>query len=157
MQKQILKIQNVTTPTISKTNIIHEFCVDEDFSKLTINFSYSPKVMADKNKSIELITQAMKIYAPSPHENAYGKAEDYLPIVNLLTVSLDSPTEYIGCAHRHANSQQHVISKDNSSLGFKKTEICKGKWRVVVNLHCVITESCEYNLEVLGEIGGENI
>ena len=42
----------------------------------------------------------------------------YLPIKNLVTVSLDSSREYLGAAHRQSNKQEHIISPAFSSAGF---------------------------------------
>lgn len=41
-----------------------------------------------------------------------GNIENYLPIKNLVTVSLDSSREYLGAAHRQSNKQEHIISPD---------------------------------------------
>lgn len=47
-----------------------------------------------------------------------GNIENYLPIKNLVTVSLDSSREYLGAAHRQSNKQEHIISSAFSSAGF---------------------------------------
>lgn len=149
MKTTVLTVTNTVTPLESKTNIFHTFQLDEAYKELEIRFSYFPKAHPSREKSLELVKQSMSYYAPQPYEKAYGKAEDYLPIVNLLTVSLEDPKGYRGCAHRHDDKQIHRLTEDCASPGFYKGEIIPGLWRVGVNLHCVITDSCIYSLEVL--------
>ena len=79
-----------------------------------------------------------------------GNIENYLPIKNLVTVSLDSSREYLGAAHRQSNKQEHIISPAFSSAGFFKTDIAKGEWKITLNVHSV---SCDvdYKITVEGE------
>lgn len=149
--KNLLSVTNTLVRDQSKTNVIHKFFVDNDYIKLLIKFSYFPKKMVDNKKALELIKESMAFYAPSPYQDAYGTAESYLPIVNLLTISLDSPNGYRGAAHRHDPSQEHTLSVDFASPGFYKGEIQCGQWQVVVNSHCIASDTCTYMLEVYGE------
>ncbi len=148
MKQQVLSLTNTVTPAASKTNIFHTFQLDQAYEALEIRFSYLPKVHPGKAESLRLIQDAMEIYAPPPYENAYGKAEDYLPIVNLLTLSLEDPHNYRGCAHRHDDTQVHMIQADFASPGFYKGPVMAGVWRIGINLHCVVTPVCTYSLEV---------
>lgn len=153
MKKTILSLTNTVTPALSKTNVFHSFVLDQSYEELEIRFSYLPKKHPSRTKSLELVKAAMGIYAPPPFEHAYGKAEDYLPIVNLLTVSIEDPNGYRGCAHRHADTQIHFINDLFASPGFYRGRIPAGEWRVGINLHCVVTDNCTYSLQVLA--GGE--
>ena len=76
--------------------------------------------------------------------------ESYLPVKNFVTLSLDSSREYIGAIHRQSNKQELVVSSDYSSPGFFKTDIVKGEWKIMLNVHSV---SCdvEYKLVIEGE------
>ncbi|MCD7796674.1 MAG: hypothetical protein LUG95_03410 [Clostridiales bacterium] len=145
----ILNVQGKITEKDNKKNIVHEFDVSENTSFLKINFSYSPKTLADKQKSIALVSECFYKYNEKPS----AQLAEYLPIKNLITVSVDDNGEYRGAAHRQDSNQEHIISRDSASPGFLKGEIHSDKWRIVLNVHSV---SCDvkYNLTVQG---GRNI
>lgn len=88
--------------------------------------------------------------APGAWGSDYDR-EKFLPLKNLVTLSLDDPDGYRGAAHRQAPTQEHRIAKDFASPGFYPGVIKPGSWRVVVNVHALITESCIGNLEILTE------
>lgn len=154
MKQQLLCIEQAVTPADSKTNLFHTFAINQPFERLLLYFCYTPKEQTDQAAALCRIQEAMAVYAPAPYEKAYGRPEDYLPaVVNLLTLSLDDPSGYRGCAHRHDPIQQHVISQSDASPGFYPGALQTGLWRVGVNLHCVTTPQCTYTLQVFGERG----
>ena len=130
----------------NKTNIVLPFEIKDDFKSLKINFEYSPKTLEDKAKEIKIAEDCLEKYG----EVQEGNIENYLPIKNLVTVSLDSSREYLGAAHRQSNKQEHIISPTFSSAGFFKTDIAKGEWKITLNVHSV---SCDvdYKITVEGE------
>ena len=134
------------TLAYNKTNIVLPFEIKDDFKSLKINFKYSPKTLEDKAKEIKIAEDCLKKYG----EVQEGNIENYLPIKNLVTVSLDSSREYLGAAHRQSNKQEHIISPTFSSAGFFKTEITQGEWKITLNVHAV---SCDvdYKITVEGE------
>ena len=89
------------TLAYNKTNIVLPFEIKDDFKSLKINFKYSPKTLEDKAKEIEIAEDCLEKYG----EVQEGNIENYLPIKNLVTVSLDSSREYLGAAHRQSNKQ----------------------------------------------------
>ena len=111
----------------NKTNIVLPFEIKDDFKSLKINFEYSPKTLEDKAKEIKIAEDCLEKYG----EVQEGNIENYLPIKNLVTVSLDSSREYLGAAHRQSNKQEHIISPGFSSAGFFKTDIAKGEWKAI--------------------------
>ena len=119
----------------NKTNIVLPFEIKDDFKSLKINFEYSPKTLEDKAKEIKIAEDCLEKYG----EVQEGNIENYLPIKNLVTVSLDS-----------SNKQEHIISPAFSSAGFFKTDIAKGEWKITLNVHSV---SCDvdYKITVEGE------
>lgn len=149
--KNLLSVTNTLVREQSKTNISHTFTVDKNYKKLLIKFSYFPKEMNDSKNALELIKDAMAVYAPSPYQDSYGTAESFLPIFNLITISVDSPEGYRGAAHRHNPSQEHTLSSDFASPGFYKGVISIGEWQIVVNAHCIASDTCAYMIEVYGE------
>lgn len=144
----LLDIKQTVGPEQSKKNIEHSFFLPAVAEALEINFSYEPKELTDKGKARAYIQEGMEKYAPKPYGEGYGSWEAYLPLVNLLTLSLDSPEGYVGCAHRHTPAQQHRISEQGSAPGFLSCRISAGEWKAVVNVHAVVTDFCTYRLVV---------
>ena len=128
----------------NKTNLIHRFDVPNGLKALKISFEYSPKTLENREKAIEEVKACLEKY----DEVFDGKPADYLPIKNLVTLSLDANGRYIGAAHRQSNKQAHIISADKSSVGFIKTEIEQGEWDIMLNVHSV---SCDIDYKIIVE------
>ncbi len=147
--KVIFEKNFILTPENEKTNVPLDFYVDDDFSKLEIHYAYSPKNMDDIEKSMVLIDENIKRDAGDNYGD-YTSREEYLPLKNHITISLDSPSAYVGAAHRHSNNQHHIISEAFSSVGFEKTKIEKGKWTLTLNVHALITEKADFSVKIEG-------
>lgn len=132
------------TPQQDKTNIFFDFNVPDNIEKLIIDYSYSPKTVEDKQTAINLVKEKMKQY------NAGGTAEDYLPVKNLITLSLNDEKGYRGAAHRQADIQHHEISEKRADAGFIKGRINSGKWQIALNVHCCACK-VDYNIKITGE------
>ena len=143
-------------PEDAKTNVILPFKVEDSFERLEIHFSYAPKKLDDEELSHKYIVEGMEKYAPGEYRTGYKEWEHYLPVVNLITLSLDSPNGYIGCAHRHNPVQGHTLSEQFSSPGFISQIPVKGRWQAVINVHAVVTETCLCKLEVFGNNDAED-
>ena len=102
-----------------KTNIIIPFEVPENVGKLHLSFSYAPKVLTNeyiaKKKVLACLRHSSECYRELKDEDI----EEFLPIVNLITISLDDPQKYRGCAHRHSPIQRHSLSRDSASKALK--------------------------------------
>lgn len=133
-----------------KTNISFPFSINEDAAALKISFSYSPKLLEDDERANMLIENNIKNDA-GEFAGEYTNWDEYKPLKNLITVSLDDPDTYRGCAHRQDKDQIHIIREDFASRGFHKGKIQKGQWKVVLNLHGIVTESVDCRLMV--EVG----
>ena len=155
--KTVLKEAAVLTPFDTKSNISWYFELEESADFLDITYSYSPKKLEDKEKTKEKIMQCLLKDAPDTYEEYLPETEKFAPLVNLVTISLDGPDGYVGAAHRHPNIQSHRISSEISSVGFMKTKIKKGKWRLMLNIHAVVTDECAVAVEIKagGGIYGE--
>lgn len=142
----IFSTKGKITPANDKTNLIHRFDVPQNIKSLKIKYSYSPKTLESREKAVEIIKSTYEKY----DEVLHGRPADYLPVKNLITLSVDCNGRYIGAAHRQANEQEHIISRDFSSCGFVKTEIEAGEWDIMLNVHSV---SCnvDYTIVVEGE------
>lgn len=138
------------SPEDSKSNRYISFTVPEGTEKLFITYSYSPKALEDKEKSYKLIKENILRDAPEDIER-YTDYEVFMPLKNLVTLSLDSPTEFRGAAHRHDESQHHEIGEQFASPGFLKGKINEGQWRLSLNIHAVVTEVCTCKVKIEGE------
>ena len=130
-----------------KTNISFPFDINENVEGLKITFSYDPKILEDDERANMLIENNInKDAGEFAHE--YSDWDEFKPLKNLITVSVDDPDTYRGCAHRQDKDQVHIIREDFSSRGFHKGKIQKGQWKVVLNLHGIVTESINCKLKV---------
>lgn len=143
----IFKAVGRLTVDNDKTNVIHNFDMPGGIKSLNIKYTYSPKTLEDTPKAISIIEDCFEKY----DERLIGKADDYLPVKNLITLSVDENGQYRGAAHRQANEQVHIISENFASVGFCKGAIQAGEWDIVLNVHSI---SCDvdYSITVEGEV-----
>lgn len=137
------------TSESEKTNLPLSFNVDDELRKLEISYSYTPKILLDEEKSRELIEENIRKDAGENFAD-YPSWQSFMPLKNLITLSLDSPLGYVGAAHRQAENQHHIISEEFSSTGFEKTKIHKGQWVLTLNVHALVTEKAECFVKVEG-------
>lgn len=130
-----------------KTNLVHKFNVPKGIKVLRIKYSYSPKTLENEGNAVSIIKECFDKY----DEEQPGRPADYLPVKNLITLSVDGCGVYRGAAHRQDDTQEHIISADLASPGFTKGTIDEGEWDIVLNVHSV---SCDvdYIIEVEGEV-----
>ena len=147
--KILLKKSVTLTPEHEKTNIFLPFLVNEEFERLEIDYSYSPKTLEDEEKSKVLIKENL-IRDGWDEIAERGDYKAFMPLKNLITLSLDSPQGYVGAAHRQADTQHHEISEDFSSVGFDRVKITAGEWTLALNLHAVVSDECNGEIEVRG-------
>ena len=152
--KTLLEKEIILTPENEKTNILLPFIVEEESEKLRITYSYSPKELGDCERAKELIEKNLENDTHGDR-HLYPDYKVYLPLKNLVTLSLNSPSRYMGAAHRQDKDQCHIISEDFSSVGFLKGKIEKGQWTLYLNVHALVTENCicKVKIEAGGDIG----
>lgn len=149
--KLIYSLRKTLTEADNKTNVFCPFYIERELKKMEIRFSYSPKELDDTQKARRFIDEGFRKYAPEPYRKGYKPWQEYLPVLNLLTVSLDSPSGYVGCAHRQSPEQIHIFTENECSRGFVPQRLETGLWRVTVNVHALVSDECTFNLEVYGE------
>ncbi|QQO09138.1 hypothetical protein [Breznakiella homolactica] len=132
----------------SKTNVSVEIPLDRDYGCLEFLCSYTPKVLENEAEAKDLIEAGLERFIPPEYRERYGGWRDYLPVVNLITLSLDHDEIYVGCAHRHNPEQRHIVSADFSSPGFFRHSASAGVWRAVINVHAVVSDETVYHLTV---------
>ncbi len=132
----------------TKTSIDIPFTVPENTKKLFITYSYSPKILEDEEKAKRLIKENILRDAPED----VGEYTDYgrfMPLKNLVTLSLSSPEGYVGAAHRQDSEQYHEIGEDYASPGFINGKPEKGGWILSLDVHAIVTDKafCKVKIE----------
>lgn len=143
----IFSTKGKITTANDKTNLIHRFDVPENLDRLIIKYSYSPKILENRERAVAVIRDCFDKY----DETLVGKPADYLPIKNLVTLSVDENGKYRGAAHRQADEQEHIFSEAYSSPGFMKGKPQAGEWSIMLNVHCVCCD-VDYAITVEGEV-----
>ena len=131
------------TESDNKTNINFSFEVPKGISELKISYEYSPKTLENEREAIDRVNACIEKFGDT--EYTY---EIFMPLKNLLTLSVDENGKYRGAAHRHPNKQQHVLSENYASPGFKAGKIEAGKWNIVLSVH---NASCDVSYSIVVE------
>lgn len=152
MHLSVLDRKGRFTPEDSKTHIRIPFQIDQDCKLLQLRFEYAPKVLEDRDRSLMLLMQSFDSYLlPEQREPALTQADSYLPLKNLITLSLDDPIGYRGACHRHDPTLELELAVDHASPGLMPGRLLAGDWQVTLSIHCIVTDSCEYRLQIWSE------
>ena len=135
-----------------KTNVALTFTVPEAVSLLRITYFYAPKTL-DGEAARPAIEACLRRDAGEFYPE-YPDWTHYLPLKNLVTLSLDAPDGFRGCAHRQADRQVHILSRAEASPGFLPGELAAGEWKLVLNVHALVTEFCDYHIKIEAEVDG---
>jgi len=138
-------------PDDEKTTRFVPFNVPEGVTKLCITYAYAPKILEDRERSIELIRENL-IRDAGEDWTEYTDYEEFMPLKNLVTLYLRSPEGFRGAAHRQADSQYHEIGEDSASVGFLKGKIKPGEWQLCLNVHALVTDFCVCQVEIEAEV-----
>ncbi|MGQ9631722.1 MAG: CehA/McbA family metallohydrolase [bacterium] len=147
-----------------------EFRVPESTDSIEIGFDYFPKLLSDEDQNRRMFSEAVREYL-SEYEERTGQRVDGLfgtdtegfygrvsPLKNLLTLSVyDSLGRFRGCAHReNAGVPPIHIGTRWASSGFLSLDgLPPGGWRLELEVHAVVTERCDFSLEVFAIRGEE--
>ena len=149
---KLLEENYVWTPRNSKTDQTFSFIVPETIEQIKIRFEYSPGKEEDPAVCLPPVRDALNRYYDNyPRDLQPMQEEKFIPIKNLITLSLDKDGVYLGNAHRWAPQQEHLISVQKASLGFVPPAILAGKWNGMLHLHEVLSGTCTGHLLVEGE------
>ncbi|WP_083204999.1 hypothetical protein [Bacillus sp. FJAT-27264] len=145
----LVDTQGKVTPAGSKSHIVYRFFVPNGAERLAVHFTYGPKYLEDQEKARLLIEQGIDTYFEAEYlEQAKARWQSYLPLQNLITVSVDAPDGHRGAAHRHDREQLHILSRHEATPGLVQGEIIPGMWEVTLSLHAIVTDVCDYTLKV---------
>ena len=133
-----------------KTNVCVPFPVERDFESLEFVCVYGPKRYEDEGAARIMIEAGFRRFVPEEYRKSLEPLDQFLPsVTSLVTLSIDYNGRYLGCAHRHAPEQRHIISANFSSPGFLRQPVRAGNWRAVINVHSIVTEELRYHLKVV--------
>ncbi|MGN0570928.1 MAG: hypothetical protein ACI4K9_01955 [Candidatus Fimenecus sp.] len=144
--KTVLETAVRVTPAQEKTNIFLPFSLEKEVEQLKIVYSYAPK-LSDGEAAKEAAEKCLQRDA-GKYRAQYPAAEAFLPLKNLITLSLDSPKGYRGAAHRQADSQVHILTEQTASPGFLPGKLPAGDWRLVLNVHALVTPFCDCCIKI---------
>lgn len=149
----VLETELRVLPENEKTNLVLPFTVPFDASKIQIFYTYAPK-MLDGTPALEK-AEACLCRDAGEYRGEYPAAACYLPLNNLITLSLDAPDGYRGCAHRQAPQQTHILTQNSCSPGFLPGKIQKGEWKLWLHVHALVTAYCDCRIKIEVE-GAQN-
>ncbi|MFD0694683.1 hypothetical protein ACFQZT_11315 [Paenibacillus sp. GCM10027628] len=152
MRSMKIDVQGQVTPLCSKSHISYKFPVREPGGKLWISFAYAPKNLADREQSKALIEASIGKYTePEQRDRLQAKWESFLPLKNLITISVDDPERHRGAGHRHDPEQLLLLSEPEASPGLVSGPMPSGMWEVTLSLHAIVMENCQYTLQIWHE------
>lgn len=152
--KTVLETQVRLTPAEEKTNVVLPFTLTSEAEQLKIIYSYAPKTLEGEAgaRAVEACLQR----DAGEYRAQYPAAETFLPLKNLVTLSLDDPYTYRGAAHRQADRQEHILTETAASPGFLPGKLPAGAWRLVLNVHALVTPFCDCRVQIEVEEAGGN-
>ena len=142
------------TPDDQRKNVLLPFEVPHDFDRLEITCMYTPKYITEPNAVKAAVADCFQRYLLPEQRPAEIDPAKYR-LSNLLTLSLDCGSRYLGAAHRQAPEQTHIISSSFASPGFWRTPVCAGTWRAVINVHALAAGAVDYTLRIVGKEADE--
>lgn len=119
------------TPKEDKTNIVIPFSVPEGTNRLTVRYSYSPKLVGNEKTALHYLEEGRKKYKTD------FSFDEFKEVKNLITLSFDECGEYRGACHRQPNEMTVIISDKNSTPGIENRKIRPGEWNIVLNVHFI--------------------
>ncbi|WP_189008837.1 hypothetical protein [Paenibacillus marchantiophytorum] len=143
--------EGILSSADTKTHQRYMFPVSEHCKILTFNLDYSPSFLEDEELSWEIIRQGQAKYEENIELLAEDSWKKYVPLKNLITVSLDDPVEFRGACHRKKDSQRLFISAGEASPGLMPGHLIAGQWTITLSFHAIVTDRCEFKLEVWEE------
>lgn len=141
----VIEKEIVLSPLDEKTNVPVAFSLNKPAELLKITYSYFPKKLEDEQIAKDKI---IKCLITDGAEEKIPEWKKFVPLSNLVTLSLDDPFTFRGAAHRQAHTQEHIISETQASVGFIKGKLPAGEWLLQLNVHALVTEKCVCSIKV---------
>lgn len=135
----------------TSSDVVFSFQCPAEVEELVVSFTYSPGEEATREICLPAVQAAVtRYYGGYPQEIEPMTAEQFLPVKNLITLSLAREGVYLGNAHRWAPEQEHVISCRYASSGFCCPVSMAGAWTGMLHLHEVLSPVCKGHLRIEG-------
>ena len=135
----------------TSSDIVFSFQCPAEVEELVVSFTYSPGEEATREICLPAVQAAVtRYYGGYPQEIEPMTAEQFLPVKNLITLSLAREGVYLGNAHRWAPEQEHVISCRYASSGFCCPVSMAGAWTGMLHLHEVLSPVFKGHLRIEG-------
>ncbi|NCA66690.1 MAG: hypothetical protein EOM87_01350 [Clostridia bacterium] len=147
---KLLEITKTYDQSAETTHEYFAFIVPSGIKELQIEFSFSP--WKGGEDGLYEIKQTLKEQAPY-YNFSEAEAKRYLPLRNLIEVSLDSPMELLGSAHRHGCNHNFFINKNQATYGFNPSVIYEGEWQLSLSFSAIVTSEVAVKLIVEGVYG----
>lgn len=148
--KYIYEVEGQVNPKSSQSHIKYSFYIEEQHETVKILFEYYPKDLNDKDMSKELILETLEKYGYSMEESRKNW-EDFVPLKNHVTLSIDDPDGFRGATHRHDYELELILSESEATPGLELRKNEPGMWDITLDIHALVTEKCSYRLRVVGE------
>lgn len=132
----ILQKQFVFTPQDDKTTIPLQFSLADPIQGLRIAFQYGPQNV-EPIRAQALITAELQ--QAGLHATPAAVAA-YLPLQNLVTISVVKDGQYLGNHHYKATDQIITLTTAAASLGFAPPHQLTGDWQINLHQHCIASE-----------------
>ncbi len=153
--KVLLERSYAWTPEDAQRDIPFAFCCPSDITELRISFSYAPSLETEEERCRPQVEKALRRYYDCyPHTLQPMDANRFLPVKNLITLSLDKDGVYLGNAHRWDPKQEHILNIEWASRGFVPPKQMAGDWTGMLHLHEIISPCCEAQLKIEGRAEG---
>ena len=137
----------------TSSDIVFSFQCPAEVEELVVSFTYSPGEEATREICLPAVQAAVtRYYGGYPQEIEPMTAEQFLPVKNLITLSLAREGVSLGNAHRWAPEQEHVISCRYASSGFCCPAAMSGTWTGMLHLHEVLSPICKGYLRIEGRM-----
>lgn len=139
------------TPEDSATDAEFSFVCPPEIHRLHIAFSYAPGEEASETICRAPVEAAIaRYYDRYSHAAEPMETAQFVPVKNLITLSLDHEGQYLGNAHRWAPQQEHRISVESASRGFLPPKEMAGRWRGMLHLHEILSPCCIGVIQIEG-------
>lgn len=131
----------------TQTNVKIPLGIRNKYSELVIYFTYSPNNSKD-DIARRQVEDALIKYDVANYASAKLLASNYLPVDNLITLSLSKNGTYLGAHHNKSNKQEITINNKKASFGFWPVEIEPADWELQLNCHCIASRVVEVNIRI---------
>ena len=144
------------TPKDAQHDVPFAFTCPDGAQEVRLYFTFSPGRETSEAICRPEVEKALtRYYDCYPHELQPMRAEQFLPVKNLITISLDKDGQYIGNAHRWDTDQTHTPTTETASRGFTPPDRLNGPWGGMLHLHEIISPVCRGTLRIEGRLPDE--